>query len=896
MPKSAPPQRQRLRSLIAPVALALSFLTIGQPLSADTYYWDPNGTTAPNLNPATGTWGTGFNSWNMDSAGGTATVTDNPAVTDDLVFAVTGSSSAYAVTVAGSQNANSITFLGAGFGAPSLSGGTINLGAGGITANTGHAAVSFGSALVIASAEQFTNSGNTALVFTGGLTGTGDLTLKANGTTTAGTVSMTTTDVNMTGSITNSGSGPGGVTISSNIGGNVTGIIQNSTTSGLTLSGTNTSFAGGVTVQAGSVTATTASAFGTGTLVVGHTSGSNNASVTLGAVGGNVTNAITIQGGNNGVASLSAGSTGNRSFTGTITLVGGHGVTLSGGSLGGFSGKITQSGGTSGVVTINPSGNLTYFGNSGSDYGGGTVINTGGSMSFTAGGSVFGTGNLTINGLSVNQQGSSVTLTGTNTQTWNGDWGTSGGGAGSFTLNLSGNIDLGSQNTGGSTGNTNRTLTISQNTTTIAGIMQNGSNGLTTGLTKAGGNTLVLSAQSTYTGSTIVNAGTLRIAIADALPTGTDLIVNTGAYFDLNGQNQTVKSLSGSSGAAALVANSGTTANDRTLTITSTSGTQIYEGNLSNSASTLGIVKSGGSTLILNGVVSTTGANSISAGTLIANGDGVASSGLTGQTWSNSSTTITLTAGGGTGLVRGQRLSGTGIGTGTYITSISGDVITLSRTTTGAATGTGNITFAANGALGTGATTVSGTGTLGGTGTFKGVTTIQSGGTLAPGASAGLMAFESNLTLQTNSAFNFELTDDTTAGRGTNYDAVDVTGSAVLTLQTGVTANIIFNTAGSAVDFADTFWDSDHSWVVFDTNIAPTIDLPGGIFSTVNASVDSLGNSFASTGGQLSFSQDANNDVILKYTAVPEGHTGTLLLAGLAAGAIFRRRRFGFRL
>ena len=88
-------------------------------------------------------------------------------------------------------------------------------------------------------------------VFTGGITGTGNLLLDNLGLA-ANTTSITTAAVNHTGSITVQGSATGDTLISASIGSNVTGITQNSATSRLDLSGANT-YAGNLTVNAGIV-------------------------------------------------------------------------------------------------------------------------------------------------------------------------------------------------------------------------------------------------------------------------------------------------------------------------------------------------------------------------------------------------------------------------------------------------------------------------------------------------------------------------------------------------------------------------------------------------------------------------------------------------------------------
>ena len=88
-------------------------------------------------------------------------------------------------------------------------------------------------------------------VFTGGITGTGNLLLDNLGLA-VNTISITTAAVNHSGSITVQGSATGVTLISASIGSNVTGITQNSATSRLDLSGANT-YAGNLTVNAGIV-------------------------------------------------------------------------------------------------------------------------------------------------------------------------------------------------------------------------------------------------------------------------------------------------------------------------------------------------------------------------------------------------------------------------------------------------------------------------------------------------------------------------------------------------------------------------------------------------------------------------------------------------------------------
>ncbi len=112
-------------------------------------------------------------------------------------------------------------------------------------------------------------------------------------------------------------------------------------------------------------------------------------------------------------------------------------------------------------------------------------------------------------------------------------------------------IGLAAGNTGG-TGNTisssngAATLTVSSTTTNST------FGGLITGplsLVKAGaGTTLTLTAANTYTGSTTVQDGTIKLGINNALPTGTTVTLNNAAglgnaLLDINGHNQTIAGL-----------------------------------------------------------------------------------------------------------------------------------------------------------------------------------------------------------------------------------------------------------------------------------------------------------------------------------------------------------------
>ena len=331
---------------------------------ATPYYWDANGTTAGAGSTPTGTWGTD-SFWNTDSAGGSGTFVSSLTSSDDAYFSAgpsaTSGNSAYTVTVSGTQSANGLVFQSsANAAAPNaatiITGGTINLGARGITASqyaygtTSRGSVSVDSAIVLQASSTFTNNNSTNALWVKGAI--------SDGASSFG--------------IIKSGAGQ------------------------LNLSGNN-SFDGGVTLNAGTLSIRHANALGTGTLTIN---------------GGTLTIADTVTVNNN--AQIWAGDftvgTSNgvqRIGAGTVTLGGNRTVTVNsfqnlvvGGAIsdGGSVYGLTKSG--AGTITL--SGASTYTGN--------TIVNAGtmvlsdnARLTFKIGANgesnqISGVGTLTLNG------------------------------------------------------------------------------------------------------------------------------------------------------------------------------------------------------------------------------------------------------------------------------------------------------------------------------------------------------------------------------------------------------------------------------------------------------------------------------------------------------------------
>ena len=154
------------------------------------------------------------------------------------------------------------------------------------------------------------------------------------------------------------------------------------------------------------------------------------------------------------------------------------------------------------------------------------------------------------------------------------------------------------------------------NALTVQGAISDGGAGYS--LTKTGVGTLILSGSNTYSGGTVVSAGTLMLGSGGSLlPTGA-LTVN-GGTFDLGGNSQTVASLSDGGVSTGTITDS---TGAGTLTINNTtpdtySGTITDQNNV-NSASSLALVLEGSSNVTLSGSNSFTGGTTLAGGNLIA--------------------------------------------------------------------------------------------------------------------------------------------------------------------------------------------------------------------------------------------------------------------------------------
>jgi len=392
----------------------------------------------------------------------------------------------------------------------------------------------------------------------------------------------------------------------------------------------------------------------------------------------------------------------------------------------------------------------------------------------------------------------------------------------------------------------------------------NGSVSTSGGLSKNGtGVNSLNSSANAITGSIAVNRGTLRIAGGNGLGDAAALFVAAGGTFDLSGASDQVAALTGSGSVAV--------ASSRTLTVSgAASGT--FAGVISGAG---GLVKGGAGGLTLSGGNTFAGGVQVNGGTLTAGNAGAFGAG-----------SISLAA--------GAALDLGSLAVANAITNNGGGLLNAASY---AGTQTLAGTSLLGGTIGGGLNVASG-GVLKGNGTnFTGAVVIQSGGIHAPGASPGLQTFASGLTYEAGSTLQWELIGNTTSGAGTVFDQVLVTGGDLLIAASGQLPelNLVFDGAGSAVDWSNSFWDVSRTWTVIDFSGAGSSSGTFTLGGSATTWLDSLGASLATArAGNANFSVGSTGgDIVLSYAIVPEPGTATLacLSLGVALAAAWWRKR-----
>lgn len=150
-----------------------------------------------------------------------------------------------------------------------------------------------------------------------------------------------------------------------------------------------------------------------------------------------------------------------------------------------------------------------------------------------------------------------------------------------------------------------------------------------------------------------------------------------------------------------------------------------------------------------------------------------------------------------------------------------------------------------------------------GTGAAKVSTSVPiAGGTRISGGTGGLepglQTFGSDLNFTATARFTWVLKGNTVDGRGTNFSGVNVGGN--LGVAAGAAFDLVFNGASSTTDFANPFWQSARSWLVFNVTGNTT-----GSFTLGAITPDSGGKYYAGY-GSFGLRTDAGGDVYLDWT------------------------------
>jgi len=452
---------------------------------------------------------------------------------------------------------------------------------------------------------------------------------------------------------------------------------------------------------------------------------------------------------------------------------------------------------------------------------------------------------------------------------------------------------------------------------TFSGILGGlGANENNFGLTKSGAATLTLNGTNTYTGSTLVTAGTLQLSGSGTLGSGnvtvsggtlnlgTASITNTLGALTGGGavNNGTITNNSGiydvqSGSIGAILAGSNglskSTAGNVTL-----SGANSYSGNTTISAGTLALSGSGtfgtgtvtgsGGTIDLGGKSITNTVGALTGGAQIINGTFTNNSGTydlqsgTMGTVLSGSNVLTKTGAGTVTLNAANTYTGnTTISAGTLALGASGSFANSPVINLGTAGSPGTLNLTAKGSafsFGT-SQTVSGYGTINiGTGN-----TVTINGTLAPGNSPGITEVIGNLTMAPTTVTNMEIISRTGAA-GTAFDQVSVSGT--LTFDGSLFINTDGLTGLVASDSFFLFSAGSYGAAGFDSvSISGTVYNPGALVNalgiwTVNDTVNNLTFTFTESTGYLS------------VTAIPEPSAYAALAgAGMIGLALYRRRR-----
>ncbi len=801
----------------------------------------------------------------------------------------------------------------------------------GVISGLGNLALSGGGSLGLSAVNTYSGTTsitgtNTLLFLTGTGTGTGVVTIGSGATLEFGNVTGGSSAGSVAGNIVDNGTLTLNLTGINTVGNTISGSgsLTKLGVSTITLTGANT-YANGTSIT-GTLFAANSSGSATGTGPITINVGGN---LEIGTVGGSVG---AVSGGSTitDSGSLTFNLTGPSSFGNTVSGAGGLGqygsgtLTLTGTGTKTYTGQTLINSGTitdaaagdfapGSVVSFNTGTLTANFAETvgGLTGAGGTVslpnstnLTVATTGAFTFGGTVTGAGGIIKSGTG------SETLSGTN----NYSGGTavnagilfvsnatgSGTGSGAVTIASGATFQIGA-NGGSATGSAgssiidngtfNFSLTTAStfaNTISGTGILQD---------LNIGTLTFLSSGANTYSGSTVISAGTIADGAANAFSPNSLMVVKTGTNLQVN-FNETIGGLTGSAGLAGAIS----IASGAVLTELN-NVTRMFPGPISGLG---GLTVGGTATTILPVTEAYTGITTINSGaTLQLGNSGGTSATLSGTVVDNG----VLNLNEGSDTTYSSPTSGSGslvVNGGANITIPNANSYTGGTTIN---SGTIFVTNSTGSALGSGAvvatsatpTVIGSGGFIGGSGRFSGTLTLNGGSLVFPINMNSVANTVVPATLSTGPA-----TFGGTAGlifamssasgvAGTNWSLLSISGGLNITATSGNQFMLSLNTldpgtstGGLAANFNPT---TPYSWE-FVTTTGGITGFAANEFSilltTPGGGLPGFQNNFA--GGGF-FVTQSGNDLFLNFTPVPEPSTWALLLAGSAMAAVSTWRR-----